>query len=41
MTFDATNLTNPVRAQYRYSEDEPQKVDVSGRQYFLSLRYKF
>jgi iron complex outermembrane receptor protein len=41
MSFDATNLTNPTRAQYRYSEAEQQKLDVSGRQYYLVLRYKF
>jgi iron complex outermembrane receptor protein len=40
-SFDATNLLNTARAQYRYSEDEPQKVDVSGRQFYLNLRYKF
>lgn len=39
--FDATNLTNPVRAQYRYSEDEPSKADVSGRQYYFSAKYRF
>lgn len=41
LSFSATNLTNPVRAQYRYSELEPQKVDTSGRQYYLEARYKF
>jgi iron complex outermembrane recepter protein len=41
LAFDATNLTNPSRAQYRYNEDEPQKIDTSGRQYYLSVRYKF
>ncbi len=41
MSFDATNLTNPARAQYRYSEEEQQKLDISGRQYYLNLRYKF
>jgi iron complex outermembrane receptor protein len=41
VTFDATNLTNVRRAQYRYSEEEQQKVDVSGRQYYLNLKYKF
>ena len=41
ISFDATNLTNPTRAIYRYSEEEQQKLDVSGRQYYLSLRYKF
>ena len=41
VTFDATNLTNVKRAYYRYSEEEPQKLDVSGRQYYLNLRYKF
>ncbi len=39
--LDATNLTNSARAQYRYSEDEPSKLDVSGRQYYFTLRYKF
>lgn len=41
LTFDATNLTNAKRAQYRYSEEEQQKLDVSGRQYYLNLKYKF
>lgn len=41
LAFSATNLTNAKRAQYRYSEAEPQKLDVSGRQYYLNLRYKF
>jgi len=41
LTFDATNLTNVRRAQYRYSEEEQQKLDVSGRQYYLNLKYKF
>ena len=40
-SFDATNLTNSGRAQYRYSEEEPQKLDVSGRQFYLNLKYKF
>jgi iron complex outermembrane recepter protein len=40
-SFDATNLLNPTRAQYRYSPEEQQKLDVSGRQYFLTLRYRF
>lgn len=41
LAFSATNLTDAKRAQYRYSEQEPQKLDVSGRQYYLNLRYKF
>jgi len=41
LTFDATNLTNVRRAQYRYSEQEQQKLDVIGRQYYLNLKYKF
>ena len=41
VSFDATNLLNQVRAQYRYSEEEQQKVDVSGRQFYLNLKYKF
>jgi iron complex outermembrane receptor protein len=40
-SFDATNLLNTARAQYRYSEEEPQKLDVSGRQFYLNLKYKF
>jgi iron complex outermembrane receptor protein len=28
-------------AQYRYSEEAPQKRDVSGRQFCLNLKYKF
>jgi iron complex outermembrane receptor protein len=39
--FDATNLTNVKRAYYRYSEAEQQKLDVSGRQYYVQLKYKF
>jgi iron complex outermembrane recepter protein len=39
--FSATNLTDPVRAQYRYGEYELQKQDVSGRQYYLNAKYKF
>ncbi len=41
LSFDATNLLNQARAQYRYSEEEPQKLDVSGRQYYVNLKYKF
>ncbi|KFI05717.1 TonB-dependent receptor [Massilia sp. BSC265] len=41
LAFSATNLTNAKRAQYRYSEEEQQKLDVSGRQYYMNLRYKF
>jgi iron complex outermembrane receptor protein len=41
LAFSATNLTNPARAQYRYSELEQQKLDASGRQYYLEARYKF
>ncbi len=41
LSFDATNLLNPTRAQYRYSEDEQQKLDVSGRQYYVTARYRF
>ena len=41
VSFDATNLLNTARAQYRYSEEEPQKLDVSGRQFYLNLKYKF
>jgi len=41
VSFTGTNLTNVKRAQYRYSEEEPQKLDVSGRQYYVNLRYKF
>jgi iron complex outermembrane receptor protein len=41
LSFSGTNLTNPTRAQYLYSEAEQQKVDVSGRQYYLELRHKF
>jgi iron complex outermembrane recepter protein len=39
--FSATNLTDPVRAQYRYGEYELQRQDVSGRQYYLNAKYKF
>ena len=41
VSFDATNLTNVRRAQYRYSEEEQSKLDVSGRQYYVNLKYKF
>ena len=41
MSFDATNLLNQARAQYRYSEEKPQKLDVSGRQYYVNLKYRF
>ncbi|MGI4717280.1 MAG: TonB-dependent receptor [Janthinobacterium lividum] len=41
LSFDATNLTNAKRAYYRYSEEEQQKLDVSGRQYYVNLKYKF
>jgi iron complex outermembrane recepter protein len=41
LSFSGTNLTNPTRAQYLYSEAEQQKLDVSGRQYYLELRYRF
>lgn len=41
VSFIATNLTNVKRAQYRYSEEEPTKLDVSGRQYYVNLKYKF
>jgi iron complex outermembrane recepter protein len=41
LTFSATNLTDPVRAQYRYGEYELQRQDASGRQYYLNARYKF
>lgn len=40
VSFDATNLTNPTRAQYYYSEAEPARVDAAGRQYYLTFRYK-
>ncbi len=41
LSFSATNLLDPVRATYRYSPEEQQKLDVSGRQYYLEARYKF
>lgn len=41
LSFNATNLLNPTRATYRYSEEEPQKLDSSGRQYYVEMRYKF
>ncbi len=41
VSFDATNLTNTKRAQYRYSEEEPQKLDVSGRVFYAAVKYKF
>ncbi|WP_338762452.1 TonB-dependent receptor [Massilia sp. METH4] len=41
VAVDATNLTNTKRAQYRYSEEEQQKLDVSGRQVHVQLKYRF
>ncbi len=41
LSFIGTNLTNVKRAQYRYSEEEQQKLDVIGRQYYVNLKYKF
>ncbi|SFB85073.1 TonB-dependent receptor [Massilia yuzhufengensis] len=41
LSFSATNLTNVKRAYYRYSEEEQQKLDVSGRIYYLNLKYRF
>ncbi len=41
LQFSATNLTDPVRSQYRYGEYELQRQDVSGRQYYLNAKYKF
>lgn len=41
MVFDAINLTDVKRAYYRYSEEEQQKLDVSGRQFHVNLKYKF
>ena len=41
LSFDATNLTNVKRAYYRYSEAEQQKLDVSGRIFYLNLKYRF
>lgn len=33
--------TNTKRAQYRYSEEEQQKLDVSGRMLYVNVKYKF
>jgi len=41
LSVDATNLTNTRRAQYRYSEEEQQKLDVSGRQVYVNVKYRF
>ncbi len=41
ISFSATNLLNPVRTTYRYSPEEQQKIDVSGRQFYLEGRYSF
>ncbi|MFN7692799.1 MAG: TonB-dependent receptor [Burkholderiales bacterium] len=41
LSFSGTNLTDPARIQYRYSEKEPQKLDSSGRQYYVEARYRF
>ncbi|WP_227470496.1 TonB-dependent receptor [Massilia sp. YMA4] len=41
VSLDATNLTNTKRAQYRYSEAEQQKLDVSGRQVYVNVKYRF
>jgi iron complex outermembrane recepter protein len=40
LSFDATNLSNAKRACYRYCEQEQQKLDVSGRQYYVNLKYR-
>jgi hypothetical protein len=40
LAFDAANLTNVKRACYRYSEEQ-QKLDVSGCEFYLNLKYKF
>lgn len=39
-SFSAKNLNNPKRYQYRYSVEEFSRVDVSGRQFYLSANYK-
>ena len=41
LSFEGTNLTNVRRAYYRYSDQEQSKLDVIGRQYYLTLKYKF
>ena len=41
LSISATNLLNPTRATYRYSEEEQQKLDASGRQFYFEARYKF
>jgi len=41
VSLDATNLTNTKRAQYRYSEEEQQKLDVAGRQVYVNVKYRF
>ncbi|MGL4234158.1 MAG: TonB-dependent receptor domain-containing protein, partial [Casimicrobium sp.] len=38
VTFDARNLTNPVRSTYFITENAPGYWHRSGRQYFLNLR---
>ena len=41
LAFSGTNLTNPTRAQYLFSEAEQQNLNISGRQYFVEARYRF
>jgi len=41
LTFDANNLTNPVRSTYFISANSPGYWHQSGRQYFLNFRGKF
>jgi iron complex outermembrane receptor protein len=41
LSFDATNPTNVKRAQYRYGEEAPSKLDASGHQDYVNLKYKF
>lgn len=41
LSFSGLNLTNPVRSQYRYSEAEVHRQDLSGRQYYLTARMRF
>jgi iron complex outermembrane recepter protein len=40
VTFDATNLTDPVRSTYFITENAPGYWHQSGRQYFLNFRAK-
>ena len=41
VTFDASNLNNPVRHTYMLTENAPSNWYESGRQYYVNVRMKF